>query len=266
VSALQLQDVWFAYAKAPAVAGVTLRVDPGEVVALLGPNGAGKSTLTRLIMGLLHPSQGDILVMGVPNMEQLPEQIARDAAYVFQHADQQLFSRTVIEEVAFAPLQLGRSKIDARDIAFHALLDLGLEAQAAVHPYDLSPAERKLVALAAALAQQPRLLILDEPTQGLDASLRDRVCETLRQLAGEKVAILFVSHDLGVVAEIADRTVVMENGKIVADLPAPALVADADRIRALGMPLPPAAGLSLALKLPGTPVRKSQVVQALKLR
>jgi len=92
------------------------------------------------------------------------------------------------------------------------------------------------------------------------------VCETLSRLAREKVAILLVSHDLGVVAEIADRAVVMEAGKIVTDLPVRDIVIDADRIRGLGLAIPPAAGLSLALKLPGTPVRKSQVVRALRAR
>jgi energy-coupling factor transporter ATP-binding protein EcfA2 len=182
---------------------------------------------------------------------------------VFQHADQQLFARTVIDEVAFAPVQAGRSKTAARSIAFQALLDLGLESRADFHPYDLSPAERKLVAFAAALAQEPRLLILDEPTQGLDARSRDRVCERLLQLAREKVAVLLVSHDLGVVAEVAHRAAVLERGQVVADLPARTLVTDANRVRALGLGVPPAAALSLALELPGTPIRRAEVVQAL---
>jgi energy-coupling factor transport system ATP-binding protein len=266
VNVLQLSDAWFSYAVEPAVKGANLRMESGEIVALLGPNGAGKTTLTRLIMGLLHPSRGEILVMGVPNMEQSPEQIARDVAYVFQYADQQLFARTVIEEVAFAPLQFGRSKIDARDIAFHALLELGLETEAETHPYDLAPAQRKMIALAAALAQEPRLLILDEPTQGLDSRTRDRVCSVLLGAAARDVAVLCVTHDLNVVAEIADRVAVMKQGTITGDFPARSVVTDPAWARETGLALPSAASLSAALQLPSKPVRKSEVIQALKNR
>ena len=244
--------------------GVSFTVAPGETVALLGPNGAGKTTITRLVMGLLHPLRGEILVMGVPNMEQAPEEIARDAAYVFQHSDQQLFASTAIEEVAFGPRQAGRSTIDARDIAFHSLLDVGLEAHAESHPYDLSPPERKLLALAAALAQRPRVLILDEPTQGLDAAFKDRVYGILRDQSARKVAILAITHDLGLVAEIADRAVVLEGGVVAADLPAGELARDESRSRQLGLPLPPSARLSLALGLQGIPFRRVDVVDALR--
>jgi energy-coupling factor transport system ATP-binding protein len=264
LTALTLSDVCFDYGGEPVLRGVTFEVRPGETVALLGRNGAGKTTITRLVMGLLHPARGEILVMGVPNMEQAPEEIARDAAYVFQHSDQQLFASTAIEEVAFAPRQAGRSTIDARDLAFHALLDVGLESHAESHPYDLSPAERKLLALAAALAQRPRVLILDEPTQGLDAGFKERVYGILRDQAARRVAILAVSHDLGLVAEIADRAVVLEGGVVAADLAAADLVRDEPLARQLGLPLPETARLSLALGLPGTPIRRAEVVDGLR--
>ena len=175
------------------------------------------------------------------------------------------FASSAIEEVAFGPRQAGRSSIDARDIAFHALLDVGLEAHAESHPYDLSPPERKLVALAAALAQRPRVLILDEPTQGLDAGFKDRVYGILRDQLARNVAILAITHDLGLLAEIADRAVVLDGGVVAADLPAAELVRDELRARQLGLPLPPSARLSLALRLRGTPFRRVDVVDALRI-
>ena len=266
MSRLVISRVSFSYAGVPAVRDVSLTVSPGESVALLGHNGAGKTTLTRLVMGLLPPATGEILIAGIPNTDQAPEEIARDAAYVFQHADQQLFARTVLQEVSFGPKQLGRSGVHAEDLAHDALLDVGLEAHAAANPYDLPYAERKLVALAAALAQQPRLLILDEPTQGLDAAFRDRVYRVIAGVTRAGTSVLSVTHDLTFVAEAADRALVMKQGEIVADLPARDLVSDEGRAGNLGLALPPAARLARALGLPGRPVRRSEVAENIRNR
>jgi energy-coupling factor transporter ATP-binding protein EcfA2 len=267
MNALLVSEVWFSYAAAPhpVLRGVSLSIAAGEAVALVGSNGAGKTTLTRLVMGLLHPSRGEILVAGVPNAGQAPEDIARDAAYVFQHPDRQLFARTVIEEVAFGPRQLGRVEHEARDIAFHALLRVGLEARAAVHPYDLPAAERKLVALAAALAQQPNLLILDEPTQGLDARHRDRVCDVILDMTEHGLAVLAVSHDPAFIAEATERILVLREGTIGSDAPTRQVLADDSLARALGLVQPPAARLSRALGLPATPIRKAEVIRGLRI-
>jgi energy-coupling factor transport system ATP-binding protein len=248
----------------PALRDVSLTVSPGESVALLGHNGAGKTTLTKLVMGLLHPATGEILIAGIPNTYQAPEEIARDAAYVFQHSDQQLFARTVLAEVSFGPKQLGRSSVHAEDLAHDALLDVGLEAHGGANPYDLPYAERKLIALAAALAQQPRLLILDEPTQGLDAAFRDRVYGVIAGVTRSGTSVLSVTHDLAFVAEAADRAVVMKQGEIVANTPARDLVSDEGRAGDLGLVLPPASRLALALHLSGSPSRRNEVAAALR--
>jgi energy-coupling factor transport system ATP-binding protein len=263
---LELHDVWFAYRDEPVIRGVSLSVEPREMVALLGPNGAGKTTLTKLIMTLLKPARGEIRVAGIPTRGRAPEDIAAVAAYVFQHSDRQLFARTVMNEVMFAPRQLGASEKEARSIAMTALYDLGLESSAQVHPYDLPPAERKIVALASAIAQKPQVLILDEPTQGLDAAFRTRVLAVLREWTARGVTVLAVSHDLAFVLEAADRAVVMENGEIVADLAPRDIAGNESRARDLGLTIPPAAQLSLALSLPGKPLRTSEVLEALRRR
>ncbi len=263
---VEMSGVRYSYGGPPVLQGVSLRVSGGETVALVGPNGAGKTTLTRLIVGLLHPDAGEIIVAGVPNTDQSPEEIARDAAYVFQHPEQQLFARTVIEDVSFGPRQLGRSEIDARDLAFHALLDLGIEAHAQSHPYDLPPAERKLVTLAAALAQKPRLLVLDEPTQGLDRVSWERVTRIVRDRAASGVAVLAVTHDLAFVAEAMERVVVLREGVIGLDTTAREVITNEAMARGLGLAIPPAAAVSLALQLDGLPIRRKDVTESLRLR
>ena len=266
MTAVRVDEVWFSYASDPVVRGVSLVVPRGESVALLGHNGAGKTTLTKLMVGLLAPSRGTIEVAGVETRGKAPEDLARVAAYVFQHPDQQLFARTVLEEVAFAPRQLGRTTAETESDVASALREVGLEASAGVHPYDLTLAERKLVTLAAAIAQRPQVLILDEPTQGMDAAFRDRVFRIVRDLAARQVTILAVTHDPTYVAEASDRVIVMARGAVVADVPARSLVTDELQARELGLTLPAAARLSLALRLEGTPTRVRDVAQAIKSR
>ena len=255
MTVLELKDVWFGYGPEAVIRGVTLSVGAGETVALLGPNGAGKTTLTKLMVALLHPSRGDVLVAGVSTRGQAPEDVADRAAYAFQHADQQLFATTVQEEVAFGPRQLGRTPAETADHASAALDMVGLSSRRETHPYDLPPAERKLVALAAALAQQPKLLVLDEPTQGLDRTAKNRVTGVVHRFAEKGGAVIAVTHDLGFVAETLERAVVMDRGAITADEPARGLVAASRAVTAR---------VSVALRLSGTPVKMAEVVQAIR--
>jgi len=266
VTAIRLADVWFSYAAVPVVKGVSIAVQPGEAVALLGPNGAGKTTLTKLLVALLHPSRGEVCIAGASTAGRAPEDLARVVAYLFQHSDQQLFARTTMNEVAFGPRRLGRTHAEAWSDAATALSKVGLSKESETHPYDLPAAKRKLVGLAAALAQRPRVLVLDEPTQGLDFGLRERVGEVVRRVAAEEVTVLAVTHDLAFVAEAFDRALVMVEGAIVADEPARSLIADEPRALSLGLAIPPAATLSRALALPGTPVRIRDVVDAMRGR
>lgn len=266
VIALRLAHVWFGYTEDPLLRGVSLDVRQGETVALLGRNGAGKTTLTKIVMALLRPRRGAVWV-GDRNLERrAPEEVARSAAYVFQYPDQQLFARTVLEDVAFAPRQQGASREEADALAASALRRVGLDALGEAHPYDLPPARRKLVTLAAAVAQRPRLLVLDEPTQGLDRAGSARVAELIRGLAREGVAVLAVTHDLGFVTDCLSRAVVLSDGTIAYDGPARELVVDAERVGALGLRVPPPARLSVALDLPGRPIAASAVAAALAER
>lgn len=256
MSVLEVADAWFGYHKAnPVVRGVSLSVAQGETVALLGPNGAGKTTLTKLMVALLHPTRGDVRVSGVSTGGLAPEDVADRVAYVFQHADQQLFATTVQAEVEFGPRQLGRTSAETAHFAESALELVGLDARRETHPYDLPSAERKLVALAAALAQRPRLLVLDEPTQGLDRSGKARVTSVLRAFAQKGGAVIAVTHDMGFVAEALERAVVMDRGAVTADEPARGIVAGSRAVTAR---------ISAALRLPGMPVKVAEVVQGIR--
>ncbi len=262
MSAFRLDDVHFAYGRgATVLAGVSFAADPGETVALLGRNGAGKTTLTRLLVALLHPNRGTVSVGGDTTAGKSPEDLAHRIAYVFQHPDQQLFQRTVLEEVAFGPRQLGASRLDAERSAADALHGVGMEQFSSVHPYDLPLPLRKLVTIAAAVAQGSEVLVLDEPTQGLDRNAMARVSDLVRDLATRGVAILAVTHDLVFVAEAMNRAIVLADGRIGADKPARDIIMD-PTVGGIVLRQPEAARLSQALRLSGAPIRVRDVADA----
>jgi energy-coupling factor transport system ATP-binding protein len=263
---LAIEQVRFAFGQAEVLRGVSLELAAGEAVALLGPNGAGKTTLTKLVIALLHPSSGKVSLDGMSTAGKSPEDMARHVGYVFQHPDQQLFARTVVDEVAFGPRQLGVGAGEARDRAVEALCAVGLDGMADTHPYDLSPADRKLVTVAAALAQHPRVLVLDEPTHGLDRAAAGLVSRVVRTVASAGTAVLGVSHDLTFVAETFYRAVVLRDGQTRRDEPVDRLLCDEAGAVELGLVPPPAASVSVALDLPGRPVTVEGVARAISNR
>ncbi len=202
-----------AYGAAEVLHGCSATIGAGECVALLGPNGAGKTTLTRLLVGLLRPRAGRVLVGDWDVARRRPDEMARRVGYVFQHADQQLFARTVRDDVAFGPRQLGLGPSGAGAV----LEELGLAAVADRHPYDLPAPLRKLASVAGVLAMRPGVLVLDEPTAGFDRELRSRFVAAARRRLADGATVVAVTHDLDLVAELAGREIVLEAGRIVAD-------------------------------------------------
>jgi energy-coupling factor transport system ATP-binding protein len=257
---VRLEDVRYAYATGEALRGVSLDIGAGEQVALIGPNGAGKTTLTRLLVALRRPSAGRVTVGDWEVARKRPDEMARRVGYVFQRADHQLFARSVRDDVAFGPRRLGRS-----DGAVQGVLEeLGLAPAAGLHPYDVPAPARKLVSLAGVLAMETGVLVLDEPTAGLDRVQRDRVVKALRRRAAAGVTVLSVSHDLGFVAEAADRVVVMRDGRLAADRPLRELLYDREALAALGLRPPATVEIGLGLQLAGAPIRSADVVGALR--
>jgi energy-coupling factor transport system ATP-binding protein len=202
-----------------ALQGVSLRIGAGEQVALLGRNGAGKSTLVRHLNGLRRPSAGRVLVAGQDTRSLSVARASRQVGVVFQDVRNQLFARTVRGELRYGPHNQGLrgAALEARVEA--ALAALGLEPLADEHPYDLPLSTRRLVAVAAVLAMEPALLVLDEPTAGLDGAAVDRLAGLIRARAGAGGAVLVVSHDLDFCREALDRVVLMGAGRLLLDCP-----------------------------------------------
>jgi cobalt/nickel transport system ATP-binding protein len=209
---IALEGVHFGYADRAVLRGVDFVLHRGERVALTGPNGAGKSTLLHLLVGLRRPSVGRVLAFGEPRQAEADfVPVRRRVGLVFQDADDQLFCPTVLEDVAFGPLNLGRSRGEARADAEATLAALGLEGYGERVTYRLSAGEKRLVALATVLAMRPEVLLLDEPTNGLDEATEARFLGHLEAL---DLAMVVVSHDRRVLARLATRAVALHEGRL----------------------------------------------------
>ena len=192
--------------------GASLTLHPGERLAIVGPNGAGKTTLLRTLVGLDQPSAGHVTLFGTPCGTEAQFRTARRRiGFLFQDSDDQLFCPTVVEDVAFGPLNLGAPPAQARQTALATLDSLGLAALADRTTHRLSGGEKRLVCLAGLLAMQPEVLLLDEPTNGVDAANGQRLRAALQGFPG---AMILVSHDDGFVAELATRALVLHQGRL----------------------------------------------------
>ena len=252
---VSIRDVAFAYPGGPRVLdGVSLEVFPGEVVGIAGTNGAGKTTLARLLPGLVLPTAGSVTVGGLDTRRHGIAELARVVGLVFQHPRSQLFARTVAAELAFGPRNLGLAPaaIDARVSA--AAGRLGLDADLGRSPFELPASRRRLVAIAAILAMEPSVLVLDEPTTGQDARTAEAVAALIRELRTAGTAVLCVSHDMPLLAGVADRIVAMAGGHVIADGAPRSVFTDAAVLDAAGLVAPQVTRLGLAL--PGADRRR----------
>ncbi len=206
---IALQEIAFSYPGAePLFEGFEFSLSAGDRVALTGPNGSGKSTLLHLITGLLRPQSGKLWAFGKNRTRESDfREVRRRAGYLLQDSDDQLFSPTVLDDVMFGPLNYGLSHDVARERARRVLSDLGLSAHEERVTYKLSGGEKRLVALAAVLAMEPDVLLLDEPTAGLDVKTEGRLVEVLTGLPQD---IVLVSHNAGFMERIANRAVVLD--------------------------------------------------------
>ncbi len=233
-----------------ALDAVDLRVPHGERVAVLGPNGAGKTTLMLHLNGLLR-GEGALEVAGLEVAPRTMRDLRARVGLVFQDPDDQLFMPTVAEDVAFGPLNLGLDQDEARARVDAALAAVGMQDVAERAPHTLSLGQRRRVAIATVLAMQPSLLVLDEPSANLDPRARRELVGVLDGLEG---TMLLVTHDLPLAAQLCDRAVILDRGRIVADGRCPALLDDAALLAAHGLELP--VGFDLALVSRRAPDRR----------
>ena len=251
-----------------ALRGVNMTILPGESVALVGPNGAGKSTLLLHLNGLLPgherptvhahgegrggKSTADVAthvwVKGLAvNRRNAPE-IRRRVGLLFQDPDDQLFSTSVLEDVAFGPLNLGMNREEARQLALECLTRVDLEGAADRPPHHLSFGERKRVCLAGVLACRPSVLVLDEPTANLDPRGRRKFIQLIKGLSATK---LIATHDLEMVLDLCGRTLLLDAGQFVADGTSRDVLGDSAKLQAHGLEMP--LSLLFETERPGTP-------------
>ncbi len=219
-----LTHVWHAYGSHETVRDVTLQINPGEILAVMGRNGSGKTTLLKLLSGLLKPSQGEVRVAGLDTRTAKVQEVIRHIGYVPQQPSSLLFSETVADEIAFTRRSRGLPADPAGDLALLHTLDIAHLAQR--HPRDLSAGEQQRVALAAILVAEPAILLLDEPTRGLDYPNKERLRGFLRTQRDAGRAVVMVTHDVELVAEIADRVVLLAEGEVILDGPMRDVLAD----------------------------------------
>lgn len=262
-----IEGVSFSYPSGVvALRDVSLTITAGESVAIIGENGAGKTTLAKHLNGLLRPERGSVHIGDWDTREHTVAQLARRVGYVFQNPDDQLFEDRVWDEVAFGPRNLGQSEAEVRANVDAALRQVGLEAMAKVHPYDLQVTQRKFVAMAAILAMRTPVVIFDEPTTGQDARGLARIGDIVKALKSEGRTVLTISHDIDFCAEHFERVVVMARGEILADGPAGAIFAQSDLLARADVEPPQLTRLAAALGLPGAPRTVEEFIAMLVTR
>jgi energy-coupling factor transport system ATP-binding protein len=213
-----IENVSYSYAGGPRVLdSIDLKVEAGEFLAIVGQNGSGKTTLAKHIVGLLQPAMGRVTIDGKDRAQMRPAETAREVAYVFQNPDHQIFAATVEEEVAFGPRNFGLPDDEIRRRCDEALEAVGLQNERQSDPFLLSKGERQRLAVASVLVLRPRMLILDEPTTGLDHREQLRMMALVRDLNRSGIAIVIITHTPWLVAEYARRVVLMRKGAKIFD-------------------------------------------------
>ncbi len=238
--------------QAVAIDGVTLSIGDGELIGIIGHTGSGKSTLVQHMNGLLRPTGGSIAVDGIeiPRKGGDMRAVRRTVGMVFQYPEYQLFEETVEKDIAFGPKNLGLSGEELLARVKDAMADVGLryELFAPRSPFELSGGQKRRVAIAGVLAMQPSVLILDEPTAGLDPRGREEITELIRAWHERGNTVIMISHNMDDVARLCSRVVVMAGGKLLMQGSPAEVFARGDELRAIGLDLPEAASIAAQLR------------------
>ncbi|MYA78592.1 MAG: energy-coupling factor ABC transporter ATP-binding protein, partial [Gemmatimonadetes bacterium] len=217
-SVVHIENLVFRYGEAPpAVDGVSLDIAAGEFVALVGQNGCGKTTLAKHLNGLHVPTEGEVRVLGESTTDWTLPELGRSVGYVFQNPDHQIFANTVRDEVAFGARNYGLSEEEVAEKVDAALAETGLSGRDLEDPFNLTRGERQQLAVASVLATDPGILVLDEPTTGLDYHGQVAILNLVRRLNESGRTVVMITHSMWVVAEYADRCVIMSGGRVVQD-------------------------------------------------
>lgn len=251
---IELKHVDYAYEKhdgedTVALQDVSLRVSEGEFIGIIGHNGSGKSTLSKLINGILFPTEGDVIVAGINTKDHdRIWEIRQNAGMVFQNPDNQLVATLVEEEVAFGPENLGIDPKEIRRRVDESLETVEMGAYKNKKPHQLSGGQKQRIAIAGILAMRPKCIIFDEPTAMLDPSGRKEVIDTIKRLNKEEnITILHITHYMDEVVD-ADRIIVMDQGKIALEGPPREILVQVETLKSLRLDVPQITELAYLLK------------------
>jgi len=243
---LQAEELGYLYPThhIEALRKITLSIHEGEFIAFLGQNGSGKTTLAKHFNGLLKPTYGRMLLKGRPTTQYSHREIARLVGYVFQNPDHQIFSKTVYEEVGFGLKMLGETPKTIEDRVSEVLEVVGLHGYEKKIPFAMTKGERQRLAVASVLAVRPQVVVLDEPTTGLDVRQQRDLMEMLKRLNQRGHTIVIITHSMEVAAEYANRVVVLKEGVILRDGPTRDVFSEEDQLREASLRPPPLVQLS----------------------
>lgn len=227
-----------------ALDDVSFEIEDGECIGVIGHTGSGKSTLLQHMNGLLKPHSGEIIVsdMNIGDGSVKKVDISKNVGLVFQYPEYQLFEETVAKDVAFGPRNLGVPEVEIPDIVRESIELLGLDYDAVAEksPFELSGGQKRRVAIAGVLAMKPKVLILDEPTAGLDPASKQDMLEVIKKLRQDRnLIVVFVSHNMKDIAELSDRIIVMNGGRLVISGTPKDVFARAGELKDMGLSVPP---------------------------
>lgn len=254
-----------------ALEDVSFQLEPGEFAAVIGHTGSGKSTLMQQLNGLLRPDSGKITVgeVRITDPSTKMTEVRRKVGLVFQYPEYQLFEETVAKDVAFGPKQVGMTGEELDRVVEESIRLTGLDYEEVKErsPFELSGGQKRRVAIAGVLAMKPEILILDEPTAGLDPSAHRDVLKLIRRIhRQDRMTILLVSHNMGDIAELADRVLVMNRGKLVMNGTPAEVFSRGEPLWEMGLGLPPATEFMERLKdrMPGIDAAQLSIEDAAK--
>ena len=238
---IETKDITYNYPDGTkALDNVNFKAEAGKIAALLGPNGAGKSTLFLHFNGILRPTSGSILIDGKEIKYDKKDlmRVRQNVGIVFQNPDDQLFAPTVVEDVAFGPMNLGLSKDEVKKRVDESLKKVGMEEYKKKAPHHLSGGQKKRVAIAGILAMKPKIMVLDEPTSGLDPKGASQILKLLYDLNKEGMTIIISTHDVDLVPLYAYQVYIISNGKIIKEGSPQEVFEDIKTIRDANLRLP----------------------------
>lgn len=262
---IELKDVDYIYNPGTpfekmALDKINLQVEEGEFIGLIGHTGSGKSTLVQHLNGLMKPTKGTIIIDGedLSSKETKMKSVRQKVGLVFQYPEHQLFEETIYKDIAFGPKNLGLSdeEVDKRVRDAMELVGLEFEELKERSPFELSGGQKRRVAIAGVIAMKPKVLILDEPTAGLDPKGRDDILDEIRKIYDkENITIILVSHSMEDIARLVNRIFVMHKGKVALDGPTREVFSKTDELEEMGLGIPQITKFMKAFKSRGNSVK-----------